>query len=320
VVALAATTLAGVALAARFSWAELAEVFAAAFAVVILGSLAAGLLAPDVGRQVTYDGAWRGLFGHKNNLGGAMAVAIPVFAAAATYNRRRLWLWAGFGLLGAALLLLSGSKTALLAAVLGVGALAATGLIRRGGLTAVATTYTALLLVTVGGVLVVMAGGSALDWLGKDATLTGRTEIWSAAMRQVEERPWLGFGYSTLWDQTSPNTPTAWMFLEARHEMSHAHNSWLEIWLAIGLVGVIAFTLLLLKTWAETLAAVYRHGAALLAAPFLLAYTVTALTESVALTYNDLRWVIFTAIAVKLARWGQDPMASESGLERRTSA
>jgi hypothetical protein len=46
--------------------------------------------------------------------------------------------------------------------------------------------------------------------------------------------------------------------------------------------------------------AVYRDKGAYLAFPFLLVYSMLTLTESVTMTYNDLHWVLFVAIAVKL--------------------
>ena len=45
---------------------------------------------------------------------------------------------------------------------------------------------------------------------------------------------------------------------------------------------------------------VFRHAGAYLAVPYLLVYGLTSLTESVAVNYNDFRWVIFVALAVKL--------------------
>lgn len=36
--------------------------------------------------------------------------------------------------------------------------------------------------------------------VGKDSTLTGRTQLWAFAQSYIAERPWLGFGYSAFWD------------------------------------------------------------------------------------------------------------------------
>ena len=47
----------------------------------------------------------------------------------------------------------------------------------------------------------------------------------------------------------------------------------------------------------------FRAGGegAWVALPFMAAYTMGMLTESITLTWNDMRWVLFVAIATKLA-------------------
>ena len=47
--------------------------------------------------------------------------------------------------------------------------------------------------------------------------------------------------------------------------------------------------------------ALYREKGAYLALPFFVVFALTSLTESIAVQYNDMRWVIFVALAVKLA-------------------
>ena len=47
--------------------------------------------------------------------------------------------------------------------------------------------------------------------------------------------------------------------------------------------------------------ALYRSRGAYLALPFFVIFSLTSLTESIAVVYNDMRWVIFVALAVKLA-------------------
>ena len=39
----------------------------------------------------------------------------------------------------------------------------------------------------------------ALSLLGKDTTLTGRTELWDAVVSLIKERPFLGYGYRAMW-------------------------------------------------------------------------------------------------------------------------
>ena len=54
------------------------------------------------------------------------------------------------------------------------------------------------------------------------------------------------------------------------------------------------------------IAAVFSRSGAYLALPFLVIYSLLTLTESVAVTYNDIRWAIFVALAVKLAWRGRE--------------
>ena len=154
--------------------------------------------------------------------------------------------------------------------------------------------------------------------LGKDATLTGRTQIWAGVMRQIAEHPWLGYGYFAVWDDASGWGPLAWIASDARFTPQHAHNSWLEQWLGLGMFGLVAWVLLYLQTAVTTIVSAYRHNGAYLAFPVLLVYSLTTLTESVAVTYNDMRWVIFVCLAVKMAL--PDPPVLDQATRRAPSA
>lgn len=300
--ALAFTTLGGVSLAARYSWARLAEVLAAAFTLLAAASLFTSLFVPGIGRMSDiFPGAWRGLWPEKNTFGGNMAFGAAICAAAALLNPRRAGLWWTAALLSFLLVLMSTSKTSLVSLLLGVVALGLVGAVRRGPAAGVAATWSAV----VGAGLVAAVAFFASDYvfglLGKDATLTGRTQIWSAVMRQIDERPWQGFGYAAIWDETDNWGPLAWITHDAGFRAHHAHNSWLEQWLAMGVPGLVAWAGFYLQALAANVAALYRNKGAYLALPFFVIYSLMTLTESIAVIYNDMRWVIFVALAVKLA-------------------
>jgi len=150
-------------------------------------------------------------------------------------------------------------------------------------------------------VVVLFAADAIFDLLGKDAPLTGRTEIWAAAMTQIQSRPWTGFGFGVVWDDLGPWAPLAQMTQDAGFTPQHAHNSWIEQWLGMGILGLAAFALLYAQTLILAGVALFRDKGADLAAPFLIVYSLMTITESIAVTYNDFRWVLFLAIAVKLA-------------------
>lgn len=300
-IALYATTLTGVVLAVRFRWATMAEIIATAFALMTVASFVAGAFLPFGKMTELFPGAWRGIWMEKNALGGNMAFAFGIFGAAALMVPKRAWLWALFAVMAVALVLLSTSKTSLVSLILAGAALGFVWVCQRGPVSATAATWAAVMGAGLLAAFLLFAADVFLGLLGKDATLTGRTQVWSAAMRQIELKPWTGYGYAAVWDDKSGWGPLAWITKEAGFKATHAHNSWLEQWLGMGLGGLIAWGLFYLQTLGATIIAVFREKGAFLALPFLVIYSLVSLTESIAVSYNDVRWAILVALAVKLA-------------------
>lgn len=307
VVALGFTCLGAIVLAVRYRWSELAELLAGCFALLAVIALVASVAVPSIGvMQELFPGAWRGVWPEKNALGGNMAIGFVVLAAACALNPKRLWLWAPFAALTLFLVLMSTSKTSLVALLLGFGGLLFVALGRRNGATGVGMVWLAVLAVAMLGGFMLFAADLFFEILGKDATLTGRTKIWDAALRQIEKRPWTGYGYGVVWDVKGPWGPLAWIEKEAAFTPIHAHSAWFEQWIGMGLPGLVTFALMYLQALVLAALNIFRHRGAYLAVPFLIVYSLMSLTESVAVTYHDFRWVLFTAIAVKLAYPGRD--------------
>ncbi len=302
-VALSFTCLGGVALAARFRWPTIAEVVATAFAILAALSILIALIKPDWGLMSSnFPGAWRGLWLEKNNLGGNMAVGFGFCVAAAVLVPRRRGLWSGFAGLCVLLLALSTSKTSLVVLMLMVGCLGFVWLVRKGPAAGVASAWIGVVGVMMIACIWLFAADAVFGLLGKDASLTGRTEIWDGINRVMVGHEWAGYGYGAIWDDTDTFAPLAWITHYAGFRASHAHNGWMEIWLNIGLVGVILFGFWFIETWFRTIWITFAGGdGAWVALPFMAAYTIGMLTESITLTWNDMRWVLFVAIATKLA-------------------
>ena len=89
------------------------------------------------------------------------------------------------------------------------------------------------------GVMKPFAGGSGLTSvtaaLGRDATLTGRTEIWAGLVPDVMRQPFLGYGFSGFWN----------IERTLEHEIGEAHNGYLDVLLQLGFVGLF-FTIMFL--------------------------------------------------------------------------
>ena len=74
---------------------------------------------------------------------------------------------------------------------------------------------------------------------GRDLTLTGRTQVWSAIMPSMSQRPLLGYGFYAFWLGMSGESGNV---IRAAHWFfGYAHNGMLEIVLQLGLVGLVIF-------------------------------------------------------------------------------
>ena len=79
--------------------------------------------------------------------------------------------------------------------------------------------------------------GLFLGLIGKDPTLTGRTDIWSAVIELISERPVFGWGYRAMWVPT--DLVTMWVDMKTGEwGVPSAHNAFLEVTLELGLLGL----------------------------------------------------------------------------------
>jgi exopolysaccharide production protein ExoQ len=89
---------------------------------------------------------------------------------------------------------------------------------------------------------------SVITSVGRNTTLTGRTEIWQAALALTVD-PWVGAGYESFW--LGDRLYTMWDKFPIFHP-NQAHNGYLEIYLNLGWIG--------LGLWMCVLAAAFRNA------------------------------------------------------------
>lgn len=319
VVWLALTMGFGLYLAWRYEWAKLVTVIAGAFLVLVAGSLLLGGAMPSLGRMTfEHPGAWSGLWTHKNTLGGVMALGVAACVAAAWVEpaRRRLWLATAAGAF--ALVLLSTSKTALIASLVSLTTMAACALLRRGPLQAVVVSAAALVALVIVVSIVALAPDLLVALLGRDLSLTGRTDIWEASASAVAARPWFGYGYYAFW--LAEDGPAYWVRQAVAWQVASAHSSWLELALGLGRVGVLLFALQFAAALRRGAAAVMHPDAGLWAPAFLMAFAMYTVSESHALQANNLFWTIYVAVAARLALDGCGKLAASFSLVSKDAA
>jgi O-antigen ligase len=312
-IALSMTMLCGYTLAARFDWKRLTEVIAIAFGLMMALCYILAIVFPHLGRMSElFPGAWRGAWLEKNALGSVMALGFIAAASASLHNPARRWFWAAVaaGMLG--LVLFSTSKTSLVALMIGAAAMAFVVLIRRGPVLGVVLTWLAVTVVLALGAFALIAPDKLFLLLGKDPTLTGRTFIWDGIRHAMRGHETWGFGYGVVWTDEDPYAPLARIKQVAGFRPYHAHSCWFELWLGLGVVGLYLWATVFAETWLKGLWRTFKGEGGYFALPLLGIFSLSSLTESMALVWNDLRWCLFVMVLVKLSLPGDRNAAEET--------
>ena len=138
-----------------------------------------------------------------------------------------------------------------------------------------------------------------LKALGKDPSLTGRTDIWTALMREVAERPWTGFGYQAFWGRDS--IPAEWIRAETQWPVPSAHNGWIDLLIQLGWPGAIAVEATVLVAFLTTLFQIPGRGdrEGYWGIAYFAVFLMLSLSESVLLTNANLPWTLLLAILAR---------------------
>ena len=128
--------------------------------------------------------------------------------------------------------------------------------------------------------------------LGKDATLTGRTELWEELLGLALRRPWLGYGFNGLWSVCS-GSGRGWLEIGC---LFGAHNGFLGLWLDLGIPGVVTFALAFAGATATAVAHSQstRNAGGLWPVTFLTFLLLYNITEDAILRGLGL-WIVFIA-------------------------
>jgi exopolysaccharide production protein ExoQ len=213
--------------------------------VLAVASLAVAAVRPDIGYDVgEYANAIRGVFLQKNTLGFAMTLCV-LSLSYLVLERGKLRLADGLILLFLlAMLVLARATTAfLLTAGTGMATILMIWLDRGRAWTLAAVVGIGVMLVGAMLVLALVDTDALFEAIGKDSTLTGRTEIWAESWRAIADRPLLGYGYAAFWNQASPIV--RWIWIAVGWEPPTSHSGYLEIllqlgWFGMGLAAVMA--------------------------------------------------------------------------------
>jgi O-antigen ligase len=152
------------------------------------------------------------------------------------------------------LLLVADSKTSLACFVLVGGLMTVTGRSRLARRPVVLHTIIISLILGCFAVLFLGAGRGVLEKIGRDQSLTGRTDIWKAALSRVEN-PLLGAGYESFW--LGERLAAIVRVIGGGNQ---AHNGYIEIYLNLGWVGLALLGVLIVTGYRRIISG-FRRGA-----------------------------------------------------------
>ena len=260
-------------LAAVVSWEELLVAFSAAMRWIVGLSLAFELIVSTIIRHpvlpvyitgttvedsplmvlwsrnlLFVDGKIQGILGNSSMLAYVAllgVIALGVQFAAGRIGRISAGVWA---VLFIGTLALTRSATTIIAAVVVLAVLAIV-LVRRRLVSRRARAGFAIGVVVaaaVAGILVATFWTRILALFGKSGDLTGRVEIWQNVIGLAVQRPafgWGWLGYWPPWVEPLGSLNKRWGVFQL-----HAHDAWIDLWMQVGIVGLVIFALIVLTT------------------------------------------------------------------------
>lgn len=310
-IALVGTTLFGVYFAARFTLSQQIRILAGTLATIAVLSLVVALAMPWIGvSSGVHEGAWRGIFVHKNILGRIMALSAIVWAISARQAARGRMLAHVMLALSVLLVFLSRSTTGMLMLAAVGAALAMHRLLRLH--------YTLMLSLAI---FAGLLGVAAVAWLSrsldlvfallqKEPTLTGRTILWAVVLERIWRNPLLGYGYGAFWLGPSGESRRVWDVVG--WDAPHAHQGYLDLLLDVGGIGAFIFLAGFASAFVRASALVRRRitnywPVAYLT--FMLAYN---FAESAILRQNSIFWTLYVSLVVQLAMYARAPSSRQT--------
>jgi O-antigen ligase len=216
-------------------------------AVLLILSIGLVYSAPPTGTMywAPFTGAWRGVFWHRNHLGSLAALLNIVYLirlALAFRERNPNGILDGvLYVVSLVVLFFTRSATGYILFFVLHGSLLVVWLWLQISHRLTRMHYLSILgLGVLAGILVLANLDFVFGLFGRDATMTGRTNLWSHLLDLAGRRPWLGHGFGAYWT-----------FFSSREEIRllagwHSQpligdNGLLDVYLHLGVVGVVSF-------------------------------------------------------------------------------
>lgn len=310
---MAATSGLGLYLACRYSPRQLLRLLGWAVMIAIVCSVLIVLVRPDLGTDsaVTNFGL-KGVFVQKNTLGRFMALGALVFLFLAFDSKRHRHLYGASAVLCMCMIVAARSATSALSIPLLLGLIWLFSLIRARSFWRVLGPATIAGVGIACGLMLFADPGDLFALVGRDSTMSGRLEIWTAVLPKIMAHPWLGYGYSSFWlGMEGQASADLWSLLH--WPVPHSHNGFLDLTEELGIIGLGVFLAGFIVSVRRGFS--WAHSERTIIGLWPLAYLsfmfLFNLSECSILRQDNLFWVLYIATAVFVVSKTQE-LATES--------
>jgi exopolysaccharide production protein ExoQ len=232
-------------IAFRYRLHEISQLLRWTGTLICLSGAFVSILLPAIGTSAEKNGGWNGILAHPNGFGAWMAFTSALWCLKAMVDPKHRWLSVILSMLSLLVMFRTQSGSSIIVAltmfsVLGVFEIFKHLKFRQAIVMLIFTMIFAIFLA----IFISIGKEFILGLLNKDVTLSGRTDFWPEVIRSILQRPILGYGYEGFWQAwRGVDNPAAHIINPNGFVPTTSHNSYLELALHLGIVGIVSFVL-----------------------------------------------------------------------------
>lgn len=221
---------------------SLIKLLGVVFLIITILNVLMIIFLPDWGIMKGYhEGAWCGIFTHKNTLGNYSVIALIIFQTlvkSAKSKKLRIF-WGAFTIVCVLMVIKSESMTAYICTGMVFATRLFLGLAHSMRKSLVVILLFGLIALGSGLLIVFSQYENIVEMIGRDASLTGRIPLWKAVL-EFGNGGFFGFGYKSFW--VGDKYPSGEIHKLINWPALHAHNGFIDVWLEIGWIGLVIST------------------------------------------------------------------------------
>ncbi|MEW6182311.1 MAG: O-antigen ligase family protein [Bacillota bacterium] len=296
------TTSFGLYLAVRYTVVEQLRLLLAALGTAALLSYLLVLIFPLYGISgPPHEGCWQGIYIQKNVLGryvfmGCLGLIVSIKSG--IYLSKTAYFALGLMLL---LGIFSGSRLAEVAFMTALLLQPLNELLHKEFLLSRKIVTTGILLICAGTAFICIFNFNTLmSLLGRDSTFTGRTGIWTEAIKLTVDHSWIGYGFKGFWPYYDDSSK--WLFPSSQINATNGHNGFLDLWVDLGMLGLILFLIIIISSFYRAIQR-FRSGSSIehmWPLIYLTYIVIINFGESELLSINNIFWTMTTATILSL--------------------